>query len=240
MMSFNVSGDASPPCCRASVCHAIVVSEPSGAPVQIRSRCASASAASRVEAHLANAELVAQPAGEIRDPLQERVAVDPEPDGLVDALELGRQPGARLDAPACCGDQVCAAHVLERPFAAQRVGELGYGLVEAPGEPGSFVADDGDEAGLFFLVHLGERRDGLDRRADAAQRRARALRQGLQQQIAPLAGLDATRDVVQHQDESGDRVVAIVRVVARHPADRGHLHPHELTRRRRGDEIRHR
>ena len=55
---FSVSGHASPPSSIESVCHAIVVSDPSGAPVQMRSRCASVPAAAEPEADLADAELV--------------------------------------------------------------------------------------------------------------------------------------------------------------------------------------
>ena len=91
MICFNVSGHASPPSSIGSVCHAIVVSVPSGAPVQITSRCASWPAASRPKRISRMPNSSRNRLDEIGDGLHQRVAVDVEPDRLVDGLELRRQ-----------------------------------------------------------------------------------------------------------------------------------------------------
>ena len=89
-------------------------------------------------------------------------------------------------------------------------------------------------------VHVGERRDRLDRGAHARQRGAGALRQRLQQEVAAIAGLDAARDVVedQHEPRNAPSAGALGRRGARRTEHRRHLHAHELPRRSRRDEVR--
>ena len=92
------------------------------------------------------------------------------------------------------------------------------------------------------LSMSGKRRDRLDRGAHAGERRAGALRQRLQQQVAAIAGLDPAGDVVEHQHEPRDAV----RRGARRPRGDGapqhrrHLHAHELARGGGRDEVRDR
>ena len=80
------------------------------------------------------------------------------------------------------------------------------GPVESGAHPLCLLADDADEAAARLVVHVGKRRDRLDRRAHAGERRARTLGQRLEQRIAAAARLDAARDVVEHQHEPGDPV----------------------------------
>ena len=190
----------------------------------------------QAEADLANAELVAQPGDEVGEALHERVAVHLEPDGLVDRLQLRRHREPSLDAPACGGDEVGAPHVLERPLGAHRVRELRHRAVEAGRERACLVADDVEEALPRERVHVRERVDGLHGRADAGERGPRALRQRLQQQVAPPARLDAARDVVEHEHEARDAAFGGLAPPSRKHGR--HLHAHQLPARRGGDEVR--
>ena len=99
-ISASVVGYASPAVLIGSVCHAICVSDAQRRPGPDDVEVGERAGIGEREADFADLELLLQPPGDVGEGLDQRVAVDLEPDRFVDLLELGAKAQARLDLPA--------------------------------------------------------------------------------------------------------------------------------------------
>ncbi len=153
----------------------------------------------------AHVVLVDELAGQVHQRLQQRVAVDLQPQRRVDLVgadAAGRM--RRRDAPQRGGAQVGAEHVLERPARLLRLHGMRAEAVDALAHRTHLVAHDAQEAlaggGVEVLVV-----EHLDGRLQVAERGAAAFGELLQQAVAQrLVGIVAG-DVVEQQHEAVQR-----------------------------------
>ena len=192
-----------------------------------------AAGAAETEAHLADLELVRQPAGQVANGLQQREAVDLDPHRRVHVLELGGQAHLVLDPTLGRGDQVGAVHVVEGPARLEGVGEGVGGLLQPAAHGLHLVADHLQEAVFQLGLQVGVF-EHLGRGAQIGQRRAAALGDRMEQLVAAGLAFEIAGDVVQHQHEARHRALRIALDGAHH---RRHLHPQQLAGAGGGDEV---
>ena len=195
--------------------------------------------ATQTQAHAADVVLVGQPLGQRGQRLQQRKAVHLEPQrtaAVIAFFDPGAQPPRRVDAPLRRRQQVFAQHVFQRPARLDAFCGVVGQRVQARAHRADLVADHRLEALAHRRFEVGQV-EHVDRRLHAGERRAAAFGQREQQRVARRLFFELTRDVVQHQHETGDRsAVAVVR----RTGDCRHLGAQQLAGARGGDELRRR
>ena len=155
-----------------SVSQPITVSVLIAGPVHTRSSCARPSGRRQAQLHQLDVVLVGQPAGQVGQRLQQREAVDLQPQRRIDIVGRGAAAVLGLDAARGRGHQVGAEHVFQRPARLQGLRACGW--------PASCMR-------WLIAPHL-----VADHAEEALARRARRGR-GSRASPPPPAGCPATR-----------------------------------------------
>ena len=156
--------------------------------------------------HDLHAVLLGQPPGEVGERLQQREAVDLQPETSSTSAAAARRPRAASMRRTRGGDQVGAEHVLQRPARPQsaraacaasvRMRPLIACDLVAHHTAGSARAST--RRGRGQLEHF-------DRCLHVAERGAAALGQSVQQPVARRLLFEVAGDVVEHQHEAAQR-----------------------------------
>ena len=174
-------------------------------------------------------ELVVQALRKIEERLEQRKAVDLEPERRVHVVRPAAHARGGLDPAPRRLHEVGADHLLERPAGHQRRGALPGDLVDPPRHRGHLFLRHAMKA----LAHGGVQGvvlQHLHRRPQVRERASRRLGQLVQQALARGLLLVVEGDVLQHQHEARDRRrTGILLRLRRHGApDRRHLHAQQL------------